>query len=105
MSSGRGRLEIAIALSMTADGVTVDASKKLFTTKPGDLFGRTFNEIGVAGPQMAVFKQHLAALLPNIKNQIGSISEDADQTIEQVATFIKIELLKDPHGSGGRPFK
>lgn len=90
-----GRLELAIAIARTSDLVTVDASTDPFTVDPDDLFDRTFNDnrVGIDDGQMSVFKAELAALLEEIKNDIGNIEENSNILIKDVAKTIEDALL------------
>ena len=95
-----GRLEVATALAMTSDRVTVDAGVDPFATRPPDLFTLTFNNIlvGITTADLVrAFLANLKALLPEIDADIDRIPENPGAAIRDVARFVRLAL------TGGTP--
>jgi hypothetical protein len=91
-----GRLEVATALAMTSDLVTVDARQDPFTTKPPDLFPLTFNSdlVGITTADLVrTFFANLKALLPEIASDIDRIPENPSAVIRDVARFVRLALV------------
>lgn len=90
-----GRLEVAIAVSLTSGVVKVNAAANPFTTDPPNLFDLQFNDdaVRIADEDMRLFKANLASLLPEISSDIDEIPENANQRIRKVAEFVRVALL------------
>jgi hypothetical protein len=92
-----GRLEIATALAMTSDKVTVDASTDPFTTTPGSLFTLTFNDnqVGITTADLVrTFIANLKGLLPQIATSLDQIPENPAMKIQLVVRFVRLALLQ-----------
>lgn len=95
MAIKTGRLEVAIAVSLTSGIVKVNAAANPFTTDPPNLFDRQFNDdaVRIEDGEMRLFKANLASLLPEISSDIEEIPENANQRIRKVAEFVRVALL------------
>jgi len=92
-----GRLEIATALAMTSDMITVNASTSPFTTTPSNLFTLTFadNSVGITTPDLVrLFIANLKRLLPTIATSLDQIPENPAMQIQLVARFVRLALLQ-----------
>lgn len=96
MALKTGRLEVAIAVSLTSGIVKVNAAANPFTTDPPNLFDLQFNDDSVRitdEEDMRLFKANLASLLPEISSDIEEIPENSNQRIRKVAEFVRVALL------------
>ena len=92
-----GRLEVATALAMTSDKVTVDASTQPFTTEPADVFALTFadSKVGITTPDLVrTFVANLKRLLPEIAPNLDQIPENPAMQIRLVVRFVRLALLQ-----------
>jgi hypothetical protein len=93
-----GRLEVATALAMTSDKVTVDASQEPFSTNPDNLFTLTFNDnrIGITTPDlMRAFLANLKRLIPEIADDLEHVPENPAMQIQLVVRFVRLALLQE----------
>jgi len=93
-----GRLEVATALAMTSDKVTVDASQEPFATTPDNLFTLTFNdsEIGITTSDlMRAFLANLKRLIPEIADDLEQVPENPAMQIQMVVRFVRLALLQE----------
>jgi len=93
-----GRLEVATALAMTSDKVTVDASQEPFSTNPDNLFTLTFNDnrIGITTPDlMRAFLANLKRLIPEIADDLEHVPESPTMQIQLVVRFVRLALLQE----------
>jgi hypothetical protein len=92
-----GRLEVATALAMTSDKITVDSTTDPFTTVPADAFDRTFddNQIGINTADLVrLFIANLKSLLSGIASSLDQLPENPAMQIELVARFVRLALLQ-----------
>ena len=92
-----GRLEVATAIAMTSDSVTVNAGTEPFTTTPADLFTLTFddNQVGITTPDLVrTFLANLKSLLPQIAANLDQIPENPAMQIRLVVRFVRLALLQ-----------
>jgi hypothetical protein len=91
-----GRLEVAEAIAATTQLVSVDPTTLPFTTRPDDLFDRTFNDeqVGIDDENlMRAFKAHLERRLPQIAAVIeAKVPTNPAMGIELVANFVRAAL-------------
>lgn len=101
--SADGRLEVAEALAMTSQKVSVDISTVPFTTVPPNVFDLTFNDPQVAIDDqflMRSFKAQLEKKLPSIAASIEqNVPANPALEIELVAQFVSAALSS---GGGGQ---
>lgn len=93
-----GRLEVATALAMTSDKVTVDASTEPFTTVPPNLFTLTFDDrlVGMTTPDLVrAFLANLKRLLPDIAHDLDQIPENPAMQIQMIVRFVRLALLQE----------
>jgi hypothetical protein len=93
-----GRLEVATALAMTSDKVTVDASQEPFATNPDNLFTLTFNDnrVGITTPDlMRAFLANLKRLLPEIADDLDQTPEHPAMQIQLIVRFVRLALLQE----------
>ncbi len=92
-----GQLEVATAIAMTSDIVTVNAASVPFATRPPDLFTLTFEDeaVCIETPDlMRTFIANLKALLPSISDSLDQIPENPALVIQLVARSVRIALMQ-----------
>lgn len=92
-----GRLDVATAIAMTSDKVTVDASTEPFSTTPPSLFTLTFNDgqVGITTPDlMRTFVANLKTLLPQIAADLDQVPANPAMQIQLVVRFVRLALLQ-----------
>jgi hypothetical protein len=92
---GDGSRQVIIAIAMVTNLVTIDLTKKPPKVVPANLGALTFNDakVGMSNGQMPIFKGNLAALLPEIDDDIARIPDNAGLQIGKVADFVRLSLL------------
>lgn len=91
-----GALELAAAIASLSETVRLDASSKPFVTDPTNLFECTFHDVGIGDGQMALLREQLKQLLPEIASDLDEnarILDRAGHCIESYAAFLRVALL------------
>lgn len=90
-----GRLEVATAIAMTSDMITVDTGTEPFSTSPPNLFTLTFEQVGISTQDlMRIFLANLKTLLPEISTNLDQIPESSAMQIQLVGRFVRLALLQ-----------
>lgn len=86
-------LAVAMALASTSPLVKVTKTKRGFSVQPAKLFELKLNDkrVGVGSKQMALFKQNLRRLLPDVAQSIKRIPNRASLSGKQIVTLILSE--------------
>jgi hypothetical protein len=92
-SPEKASLAVATALSSVSALVRIDSVQPLKISPP-DLFNLTFKESGVVDDaSMELFKQSLATLLPEIREDIQRMPSNVNTRIGDVLAYIRASLL------------
>ncbi len=97
MPTRDGRFEIAVALAMTSNWVTVDARSRPFVTNPPNLFELEFNWLDLRNEEkLERFKYNLSQLLPDVRDEIRRLPVHEWETVGEFADRLRRLLARQP---------